>query len=58
MKPMIDDVDKQQHIILLVHKSFATYLALGSPVSVTLATLVMEAVEERALFTCTHKPLF
>ena len=33
-------------------------MAKGSPVSVTLADLVMEDMEERVLSTCTHKPLF
>ena len=31
---------------------------MGLPVTVTVADLVMEEVEERALSTCTHKPLF
>jgi len=31
---------------------------MGLPVTVTVADLVMEDVEERTLSTCTHKPLF
>ena len=32
--------------------------AMGSPVSVTVANLVMEDVEERAPASCSHRPLF
>ena len=31
---------------------------MGSPVSVVVADLVMEDVEDEALSFCTHKPLF